>query len=665
MAAVAMAVSAAAAPARACGPDFPPEILSRRDQCLATLPDGSFSGEVAKLVPRPAGTFHNVDAEEPAGLRAGGGERERELYARGARAFHKGDWNAAMKAFAALLALPPQERRHFSTMAAFMLGRIGPDWERRFGEVRELANAGFEDPLGLAAASYGEEARRHLYPALYHPAGSSRPVPDRDDPGAIRLYAMQAAVGSQDGALSLLFVARALAADPARLERALPDPLVQRLLTTYAWTRGGGGDWPSADASLTPTSPLLVRLASVPHLAGADRLAAAAWRAGGFDLAERFAGAEDTPLALWVQAKLAFRRGNRAAAERLLAQASARTPPDEIWTGPGWTWKLRVRSRLEGERAVLALARGDRAAAFEHVLAAGYWPDVAYVAERVLDLDELRAAVDRGVRPGPPPAFSWADGDPRWSPPDPGRRLRELLARRMVREGHAREALPYFGDPAVAALARRYAEALESARRGSKTDRAEALWHAALLARASGMEIMGTEVAPDWSWLEGEYPSTTAVDGELATPPASPALVTEAERRRAADHAPPHDLRFHYRAVAGDHAEAAAALVPPRSQAFAALLCVAARSVRRVDPVRTLRFWSTYVQKGAIVPFAGTFGQECPAPDFDRVRHPPPRRLSFHLPRKRTLAAWAAIALALGVAGIAGWRMRRIPPDRS
>ncbi|MFP2909068.1 hypothetical protein ACLESD_29310, partial [Pyxidicoccus sp. 3LFB2] len=258
--------------ARACGPDFPPSLLSDRAHTLAELPDGTFSLEVTRLLPRPADTFQVGEAPadtdeqgEPVDPREGGGARERALYSAGAKAFHAGDTLEARARFLDVLALPPEERRRFSTFAAYMLGRTagaGLEHEARprFAEVRELARQGFDDPLGLAVASLGEEARVLL------DAG--------DDAGAVRLYAEQAAHGSTSGATSLLLVARALHRDEARLKEALKDPLVQRLMATFAWTRGQ--EWQWAEEAPGGLQRLLEALAAVPGLSGADRLAAGA-----------------------------------------------------------------------------------------------------------------------------------------------------------------------------------------------------------------------------------------------------------------------------------------------------------------------------------------------------------------------------------------------------
>ena len=93
------------------------------------------------------------------------------------------------------------------------MDRIAQAAAADFQAVRAAVAAGAADPLGLAVASYGEEAQLHLA---------------RDETAAaVKLYAEQAAQGSASGRASLLFVARNLFADEATLRKALTDPLLQ------------------------------------------------------------------------------------------------------------------------------------------------------------------------------------------------------------------------------------------------------------------------------------------------------------------------------------------------------------------------------------------------------------------------------------------------------
>lgn len=663
--------------ASACGPDFPPELLSDRMKTLAELPDGAFAREAARLVPKPTDTFPVVESyEEPEGARTGGGARETELYESGAKAFHAKRWDEARARFQEVLALPPEERRHFSTFAAFMLARTAQSTQEareRFAEVRELVRQGFADPLGLAVASLGEEARVLLE--------------EGDDAGAIHLYAEQAAHGSTGAVTSLLLVARAIGRDDARLQRVLKDRLGQRLLATYVWTRGQETLWmeDGSGSHPNPLPRLLEALAAVPDLAGADRMAAGAWRAGRFDLAERFAGQERTPLAAWVKAKLALRRGDRTAAEQYLAEAREGIPETEDWTGESWTPQLRPRARVEGEWALLALMRGDFNEAAERVLRTCSWPDIAYMAERVLTEEELRRfiaahASSPELQCQPGPGMYWGQ-DPELEAEeallampegsgqvvkarvdDVGKKLRLLLGRRMLRNGRGPESLEYFRGTKWEEPARQYVDALERARSAwNDVDQAQALYAAARLARTAGMELLGTEVAPDWAWTEGEFDVAQwylelQESAEAAGAPTKPAvlenlpLTTDAERERMTAHAPPHAQRFHYRSTAADLAEKAANLVHPRSQAYAALLCHAARFASRTEPERVQRLWRAYVQRGALAANVMVFGQSCPEPDFERLRHQK-LTMPWRTWRLRTVAAAAGGMLLLPVAG--------------
>lgn len=619
--------------ASACGPDFPPEYLGNRARTLAELPDGAFLLEASRLLPKPADDFRVVEGGEPEGARTSGGARETELYQAGAKAFHAGSWEEARARFLEVLALPEEERRHFSTFAAYMLGRTADsamEARERFNAVRELVRQGFHDPLGLAVASLGEEARIHLG--------------EGDDAGAIQLYAQQAAHGSTSGATSLLMVARGIArGKEARLKEALKDPLAQRLLATYAWTRGQDQVWTEDYEQLpNPLPRLMDALAAVPGLAGADRLAAGAWRAGRFDLAERFAGQEKTPLSTWVRAKLALRRGERAEAERLLAEAAEGLPETDDWSSaPELMGSRRPRSRVEGERALLALVRGDFTQAAERAMASCSWQDIAYVAERVLTVEELQQLIaahasDPVARCQPEQAF-FDEGQ------DVVSRLRLVLARRLMRSGNGPQALEYFRGTKWEEPARKYVEALARGRSawGADVDKAEALHVAARLARTAGMELMGTEVAPDWTWVEGQY--------DLGALDAQEQPTADAERQRLTAHAPPHAVRFHYRSTAADLLEEAATLVPPRSQAYAALLCHAARFLPG-DPERVQRLWHTYVQNGASIGMI--FGQSCPEPDFERLRAQK-LAMPWESWRLRTLATVGGGILLLPIMGAA------------
>ena len=324
---LAAAIALAATSAFACGPDFPPELLSDRDATMLGLAEGTFDFEASRLASKPAFAFKPLEnpwdapgaariefetnelgaaahekietmrlsMNDAAAWAAGEGlPNELRLYVAGARAFHAGEYPVAYKRFAAVLALPETERARRGLWAQYMLGRLdrasiggaglskeqsaqrAASATQAFQAVRAAVQAGAADPLGLAVASYGEEA------AIHNDAG--------DTAAAVALYAQQASLGSASGRASLLFVARSVFSDADRLAQSLKNPQLQPLLAAYVFTRSDefGTDY-RPPASALERYYAAAEAADPATLAGADRIAAAAYRAGRFELAGKLA----------------------------------------------------------------------------------------------------------------------------------------------------------------------------------------------------------------------------------------------------------------------------------------------------------------------------------------------------------------------------------------
>jgi hypothetical protein len=222
--------------------------------------------------------------------------------------------------------------------------------------------------------------------------------------------------------------------------------------------------------------------------------------------------------------------------------------------------------------------------------------------------------------------------------------------------------------------------------RGADDDieRARALFAASQIARQHGMELLGTENAPDWSIVDGSYDLATYADARRylvraserpahrdEPPPANPlptelrdALLTTGEASRVSAHVPPHAQRFHYRETAADLAEAAARLVPQRSQAYYAMMCAAAKYLYFTNPKRMEQLWLEYVRHGALISDkTSVFGETCPPPELERART---MARAWHWPklRKRAYAMIAAPMVGLGFAItlLVIRRKRRRPP---
>jgi len=390
-------------------------------------------------------------------------------------------------------------------------------------------------------------------------------------------------------------------------------------------------------------------------LEDADRLAALAYHGGRYELAARFADASRSALAAWVQAKLALRRGDATRAAALYAQALHATQaqadddlsPDQ-------------RDRLAAEHGTMQLARGEFAAALAQWWAVGghYWEDLAYVAERVVTTDELKAFVDAHVPAGLPVTPLIEDDEVVAHQPDPGGRLRDLLARRLMRDGRMDEALRYFHapdprwrDPDLRRHAEDYRDALlDIDHAWTRIGRARYRFRAAVMLRRYGLDLVGYELAPDNQLMDADFemPFSPPDTGPNHAAPAVPIVpVSPAELARLRATAPHPDLRFHYRYLAADLAAKAADDLPPRSQAFAAVLCRAsAWTVRADDPGISSAYYRRYLKQGAVVDWATHFGHDCPEPSFARAGW---------MAARHDLRVWrrAHKPLAYGLAGVA------------
>lgn len=637
--------------ALACGPDFPMRLLDNRGQSLAELPEGNFSFEIGRLGHAING-LKNVTAganyaEEPdpvalrdqaeqAGLSAEqqvlvkhlrsltdarqvetqGAQLppELKLYLAGAVAFGAGDPALAAGYFKKVLALPAEQRASRSTWAAYSLGRAlfamsveadaAPDLleqsRKAFEQTRQLSIDGFSDPLELGVASLGEEAR------VVRTAG--------DWNRAIELYATQNLHGSSVGYTSLkLLMADLMTLPEDQVAELLKGQPVQQLVTASLISRLGWsfGDQPANEQKMIK----LLQNSTRGSLENADRLAAMNYQQGDYASAKAFLEhAGDGGLAWWLRAKLAVRDGDKIAAAAAYAKAAQAFPKNESWgerRTPDYDYEtLQPKCRVEGESAILALQRGDYLQAFDQLYRSQsiYWFDAATVAERVLTLEELKHYVDTQV-PAPPP-LSQQDRD-NYVPLPVAASLRNLLGRRLLREGHYEEAPAYFDNVELQNKAKSYGILRKEADAAWwPTTRAAALFNSAWAARTWGMEILGYEMAPDFATFGGNYSLEST---ELKVGP----LTTEDEVKRQQASVAQPDERYHYRFIATALASRAADNLPHSSQAFAAVLCAAAGW--NSSPEEEHAFYQRHVKEGPYVDWAFHFGHQCPYPDFQNA----------------------------------------------
>ncbi|WP_267222789.1 hypothetical protein [Dyella silvae] len=684
----------------------------------------------------------------PADLRA---------YTAGAVDFAKDQLDRATTRFEQVLALPADQARLRSVWAAFMVGRIHAHRANEsaadanaFQRERAAAAKAFQlartravddgsDTQGLAVASFGEEARLYLYNHgkqctwgdLYgasndgdgdneskSDAACANGIASADLKRAITLYAAQAGHASNSGVQSLVAIADNAMRSQQRVAELIDSPVPQRLLVTYALARlGGASDEASTDAAANKPDPRLQALVhaieqrGLDKVEGADRLAALAYQVGNYELAAKLVDKSTGPLAEWVRAKLALQKGDMAAASAAYA-AAAKAFPKVDNTQPAIE-PANVHL-LTGERGVLALARGEYVEALGHLFEAavsvggdgniydedmetagmGYGNDAAYVAERVLTVDELKAFVDAHAPATPvPPKTKDENGYYRTLHPF-GDNLRWLLARRLMRAGRYDEALAYFpvdGDPRFGTFdeagklqvsdlrskARDYAKALHDGEHAwTDIGKAQARYTAAAIARANGMEILGYEQGPDYNDNGGSFQGGSGQEPESL----KQAFVTDGERQRYAESVSRPDYRFHYRYIAADEAARAADLLPPRSQAYAAVMCQATGWMLEGPPDyndhyqgygepapaepservrRATAYYQRYVKQGPYVEWARNFGRNCEEPDFDRARQLKRSQQVVAVKRVVRHAQPFALGVAVLLAGLAAWAIRR------
>jgi hypothetical protein len=600
------------------------------------------------------------------------------FYTLGAVLYQEKDYQKAAADFTQAIAKEGIAPTVHSVWARFMLAhtydQLGYDDNARsyFQQTREVVAKGAPDPWCVAPESFGDEARVLLDTAgvLKHeksfdpnPANRSKLLIE-----ATQLYGQQAAIKSPAAVDSLRMVAEYLLGFSSDLEATLDDPLIQRLTVAYVLARryeaddgildyvdhsAGAGNlpnWGNGVRTYSINSDLAGLLTAIEakgftQFAGADRLASAAYEAGHYDMAEKFAAQGNSPLASWVKAKLALQKGDLAGAAAFYAEAVKAFPADSASLDDG------SKTRLQGEQGTLALARGEYVETLRQLYpqAATYQGDVDYIAERVLTPDELKGFIDQSV-PAPDDAAKCGENYWEMSLAGAACQLRNILAQKLVRAGRINESIPYF-DPTLREYVEAYAQAMAGLTQGSSLDRAKAYSAAASLERDHGMELIGYAGPPDEASIGGSFefgPGQPKLEGEFITP-------NEKQRFNSTQAQP--NVRYHYREIAADHAAKAADLLPPRSQAFAASLCQATEWT--TDESRKDGFYRRYIKEGAIVPWADHFGHDCPDPDFAEARHFQLHR-DLHWLNKKIRLHWrleAGITICLvGALVIAGAR---------
>jgi hypothetical protein len=341
-------------------------------------------------------------------------------------------------------------------------------------------------------------------------------------------------------------------------------------------------------------------------------LAGLAYQTKHYQLAERLlSGRTHSGFGEWIEAKLALHRGHMDESAQHFAAAAKAFP--ELTAASPLTDVLQRRV-FEAERGVLYLARGEYVEALEQLDRVyqhttngeksrpdpmnfferrNYGRDVAYVAERVLTSTELQHYVD--------------------THPDGSSLLRSILARRLMREDHFEDAKHYFSDEDTKLVAR-YEQARAATHDGKTlAERAAGSLEMAKLEIASGMNLRGSELFPDYTVFNGNY---YFEDEETPSD-----LSSKDERGRVdASHVIPK-RRFHYRQVGTDRILELVRTQPLSKKTISAILCQGAATLRShselPDGILVRSLYNEYKKRGKHEPWDRNFGANCPTVRFD------------------------------------------------
>jgi hypothetical protein len=260
-------------------------------------------------------------------------------YERGAEAFRRQEYDEAAKAWLSLLARPATERHYRSVWASFMLGKTAlrqkqPEAVKWLQMTRTLAKEGFADSLGLAADSYGWEAKSELE------SGNLE--------NAARLYLTQLALGDDSAIVSLKEVVGGQAGFPpmlaegateeqrqkheeelrlreeAGLARAARDPLLRRITSAHVLATSSGPLVGFYEEKPTYSQRWLnaVEAAKLKDVEDADQLGWVAYTAGDYQAAERWLKlfSAETATSLWLKSKLLRRQGKLTESAKVMAR---------------------------------------------------------------------------------------------------------------------------------------------------------------------------------------------------------------------------------------------------------------------------------------------------------------------------------------------------------
>jgi hypothetical protein len=513
---------------------------------------------------------------------------EFEYYLHGAIYYYQNQFDKAQSVWEQLLALPAVQRKYRSVWAAFMIGKIYMDTKPKesikwFELTRELADKGFSDNLGLASASIGWQARAELNQRNYYQA--------------MELYIAQLNIGDKSAILSLQVVCSRLLKDSNDdMRNVALNSLSRKIVTAFIFSRGGW-DFDAPSPEITRKWLAAIESAKINNAEEAGRFAWVAYSMGDTDTAARWLSkaSQDDIMAKWIQAKLLLHQGNNVNAVMQLVSISRIISPDGQMNNYNMYQDYinsdeYVIKTIRGELGTLYISQKHYIEAIDSLIRGGYWEDAAYIAERILTINELKTYIDKTW-----PKTGNNDSTDNMPAPD---RLRYLFARRLARLEKWKEARPYYPAEWQGRMDA-YVRTIEDGKNQklSKTQRAAVLWKAAVIARYEGMELMGTELDFDWFLYDGSSlwrDNIAGIREKMLSNKITPSTAEEMQRTKKTM---PPDKKFHYRYIAAELAWQAAELMPDNSDQTARVLCIAGLWIKDKEPKEADKFYKALVNR--------------------------------------------------------------------
>jgi len=476
--------------------------------------------------------------------------REFVLYLEGARAMYNNPNLEEPESWKELLTLPAEERRYRTVWVEYMLGNLAAHHNHpskaleHYIACQKAVKEGYIDTLGLAHASF-----KHAYL-------TQTDIVLRLKEG-IRSVAYYTYTHDQKN-VKLCFE-HLMKNFGKYLEKPSPlwnDSLLFEALLISTETKKIF--W--FIRKITPSKEeILKQLKKLPKLKTTARIAWYLYQQGEIELTKKYLKHTDPedPLVIWVRFRLAQRANNK---EEMILQLTKWLKAIQTSTAIIFTTDYHLEKNSALKKVPFALlgkllvTQGDMQAAFECLMQAEDFYDAKKIADRYLELNELKRYLDANQLIS---SASITNKIPinKTTPKKIPAEIKNLLARRLFRAGRITEAIPYF-DKKIRPIAERYKKAIDQSKHGSANNQSAHLFHAARILRRHGMDLSATTHYPDFRTLSrGLYSNSEKL------------LETTSEKKRLAEKTKTYPYyRYHFIYLASEMAMQASKITWNKNQ---------------------------------------------------------------------------------------------------